>query len=297
MLTSPLMIATIIVHGGTGLVEEDRRVTCIKGCEKAAQIGFAVLVGGRSALDAVEAAVRVLEDDPEFNAGYGSVLNRDGVVEVDACITDGDLRIGAVGAVPWLRHPVTLARRILDRGEHAFLVAHGAVAFAREQGISCEGPETMIAPRAMMRHEHALRLQQVAEIGDTVGACAIDSHGRVAAATSTGGLNFKRPGRVGDSPIAGAGAYASSRVGAVSTTGHGESIMRMQMARSAADRLEATGSLEQAARGAVAELVERTRGEAGVILVDLAGRVGHYATRRMPWAAIVAGCPASGIDH
>src|SRR4051812_13907478 len=183
----------IIVHGGAGTVEDARRAGCIGGCERAAQAGWARLQEGGSALDAVEAAVRVLEDDPEFNAGYGSVLNRMGIVGVDACIMDGDLRAGAVGAVPWMRHPVTLARKLLEAGEHVLLVGGGALLYAREIGIAGEPPESMISPRSRARHEQELRDRAPTPgIGDTVGACAVDRDGRVAAATSTGGIPWKR---------------------------------------------------------------------------------------------------------
>ncbi|HWE31578.1 MAG TPA: isoaspartyl peptidase/L-asparaginase, partial [Polyangia bacterium] len=126
------MTAAIIVHGGAGDIEDARRARCIAGCEAAAAAGWARFDAGGSALDAVEAAVRALEDDEEFNAGYGAVLSRAGTVEVDACVMTGERAIGAVGAVPWLRHPVTLARRVLEDGEHVLLVGDGALAFARE---------------------------------------------------------------------------------------------------------------------------------------------------------------------
>src|SRR4051794_7762259 len=126
---------SIIVHGGAGTVEDERRPACLAGVERAAAAGWQVLDEGGSALDAVERAVRVLEDDPEFNAGYGAVLNRLGTVEVDAGIMDGELRAGAVAAVPWMRHPITLARRLLEAGEHVLLVGGGALLYARELGL------------------------------------------------------------------------------------------------------------------------------------------------------------------
>ena len=129
------MTAAIIVHGGAGEIEDARRDGCVAGCEAAAAAGWALLDGGGSALDAVEAAVRALEDDPQFNAGFGAVLSRAGTIEVDACVMTGARAIGAVGGVPWLRHPVTLARRVLEDGEHVLLVGDGALAFARELGI------------------------------------------------------------------------------------------------------------------------------------------------------------------
>jgi beta-aspartyl-peptidase (threonine type) len=288
----------IIVHGGAGTVEDERRQSCIAGCEEAARAGWQVLAGGGSALDAVEAAVRVLEDNPEYNAGYGSVLNRLGIVEVDACIMDGQLRAGAVGAVPWMRHPVTLARRLLDRGEHVLLVGGGALLFARELGISPDAPETMVAPRARARFEGEGGQSPAAQSGGTVGACAVDGAGRVAAATSTGGISGKRPGRVGDTPLVGGGTFADDEGGAASATGHGEAILRVVMTKGAIDRLRAGASADEAARAAVAEVERRTGTQVGIILVGRDGSVGHHsATPRMPWAAIAGGRPSSGAEH
>ncbi len=284
----------IIVHGGAGTVADERRAGCIAGVERAAQAGWEVLARGGPALDAVEAATRVLEDDPEFNAGYGAVLNRLGTVEVDACIMDGRLRAGAVGAVPWMRHPITLARKLLEAGEHVMLVGGGALLYAREHGLSGDPPDTMISPRARERHEKAL----TTGVGDTVGACAIDRDGGLAAATSTGGTPYKRPGRIGDSPLVGAGNYADERAGAASATGHGESIIRVVLCKGLADRLRAGATSDEAARAAIAELVERTGGEGGVIVVDKQGRVGHFtSTPRMPWAAVVDGRLQSGAEQ
>lgn len=293
------MTPSIIVHGGAGAVEDDRRARCISGCEAAAAAGWQVLERGGSALDAVCAAAAVLEDDPELNAGYGAVLNRAGEVEVDACVMDGALRAGAVAAVPWLRHPVALARRLLEAGEHVMLAGAGALAYARELGIEPESAGTLISPRARVRFEEArARTQSMRTPGDTVGACAVDSGGQVAAATSTGGTAYKRPGRVGDSPLVGCGNYADERAGAASATGHGESILRVVMCKGVIDRLARGASPDQAARAAVAELVERTGGEGGVIVVGKDGRIGHFtSTPRMPWAAIEGGVRTSGAEH
>ncbi len=291
------MKAAIIVHGGAGDIEDARRGRCIDGCVAAAAAGWAKLDGGGGALDAVEAAVRALEDDEEFNAGYGAVLSRAGTVEVDACVMTGERAIGAVGAVPWLRHPVTLARRVLEDGEHVLLVGDGALAFAREQGIAAESAATMVSPRAQARFlRHEGEANKRMRTGDTVGACAVDAAGRVAAATSTGGIPWKRPGRVGDTPLAGAGTWAEAGIGAASATGHGESIIRALMTRVAIDRLRAGATPDEAARAAVAELV-RVGGSGGVILVGSDGQVGHHtSTARMPWAAIVDGARASGAE-
>ncbi len=289
--------SAIIVHGGAGAIEDERRDGCVAGVERAARAGWVVLDSGGSALDAVGAAVHVMEEDPEFNAGYGSVLNEMGIVETDAAVMDGELRMGAVGAVPWMRHPVLIARHLLEREEHAFLVAGGALLYAKEHGFAPSAPETMISPRAKMRWLAAQEKAVKEQTGDTVGACAVDRAGRVAAATSTGGTLYKRPGRVGDSPLPGAGLYADSRAGAASATGHGESIMRVLMCKAAADAMRGGASPDEAARAAVAELVARTGGEGGVILVGLDGRIGHHtSTARMPWAAFENGVASSGAE-
>lgn len=290
------MKPAIIVHGGAGLVDLERIPACRAGCEAAARAGFAVLDGGGAAIDAVEAAVRVLEDDPQFNAGYGAVLDRDGRISVDAAIMDGALRAGGVGALPWVRHPVTVARRLLEEGEHVLLVGEGALAFAREHGIEPEPPASLITERSRVRweKERAGRLRPSAT-GDTVGACAVDARGHVAAATSTGGISWKRAGRVGDSPIPGAGNYADDLAGAASATGHGESILRVVMAKFAVDRLRAGVGAEEAARAAVDELGARVKGQGGIIVVDRSGAVAQARnTDAMPWAAIAGGRAENG---
>ena len=291
------MKPAIIVHGGAGAVEDARRDRCVDGCRQAAEAGWARLAAGAGALDAVEAAVRALEDDPEFNAGYGAVLTRAGTVEVDACVMTGERKIGAVGAVPWLRHPVTLARRVLEDGEHVLLVGEGALLFAREHGIAAEAPEALISPRAQARFTRREgERDKLKRTGDTVGACAVDARGGVAAATSTGGIPWKRPGRVGDTPLPGAGAWAEAEAGAASATGHGESIIRALMTRVAVERLRAGDDPDGAARAAVAELVARG-GAGGVIVVGADGRVGHHtSTPRMPWAAVVDGARDAGAE-
>jgi L-asparaginase / beta-aspartyl-peptidase len=287
----------IIVHGGAGEIEDARRDGCVAGCVAAAAAGWALLERGGAALDAVEAAVRALEDDPQFNAGYGAVLTRAGTIEVDACVMTGERQVGAVGAVPWLRHPVTLARRVLEDGEHVLLVGDGALAFAREVGIAAEPGEALVTARARARFERREGAQAARmRTGDTVGACAIDAAGRLAAATSTGGIPWKRPGRVGDTPIVGAGTFADAGLGAASATGHGESIMRALVTRVAIERLAAGAAPDAAVRAAVAELVARG-GSGGLILVAADGTIAwHTSTARMPWAAVVGGTASSGAE-
>ena len=290
------MTPAIIVHGGAGQVDDARLPACLAGCARAAAVGWRILVAGGGALDAVEAAVRVLEDDPEFNAGHGAVLNRAGEIEVDAALMDGALRVGAVGALAWVRHPIAVARRVLEEGQSILLCGAGALAFAREQGVEPESPELLVTPRSRARWEKE-RDGRLAPsgTGDTVGACAIDGTGRVAAATSTGGISWKRPGRIGDSPIPGAGLMADDQAGAASATGHGESILRIGMARGAIDWMRAGASAADAAQAAVDELGARVGGQGGIILVDRDGRIGHARnTNCMPWASVIDGREEGG---
>jgi L-asparaginase / beta-aspartyl-peptidase len=283
-----MIVPAIVVHGGAGALEPGREAGAQSGCAAAARRGLEVLAAGGSALDAVQAAVRALEDDPQFNAGVGSALTRDGTVEVDAAIMDGaTLRVGAVGAVRNLRQPIDVARAVLDDGEHVLLVGEGAWAFARERQLAQPvAPEIMITERARARLAAELRRRAAgAGGGGTVGACAIDADGHVAAATSTGGMSGKRPGRVGDTPLPGCGTWADDRGGAASGTGHGELIIRVTLTRQVVDALAAGVPAEAAARRALADLAERVGGEAGVICVDAAGRVGAArTTAAMPHA-------------
>jgi beta-aspartyl-peptidase (threonine type) len=274
----------MIVHGGAGRLAEDRHEIARAGVHAAATIGLEILAAGGSALDAVQAAVRVLEDDPEFNAGVGAVLTREGGVELDASIMDGSGRIGAVAAVPELRQPVDLARAVLDDGEHVMLAGEAAWRFASARGFARAHPDEMITPRARARHaEETARRSARPPEGGTVGAVAIDAQGRLAAATSTGGIAYKRPGRVGDTPLPGCGTWADDRGGAASATGDGEAIIRVTLTRRLVDALAAGVPAADAARAAIADLVARTGGTGGVIVVDRAARLAAaHCTDTMP---------------
>ncbi|MBL8621972.1 MAG: isoaspartyl peptidase/L-asparaginase [Myxococcales bacterium] len=281
------MIA-IVVHGGAGTIEPARHAAATAGCAAAARRGYARLAAGGAALDAVQAAVRALEDDPAFNAGVGAVLTRDGTVELDAAIMDGvDGRIGAIAAVPDLRRPIDLARAVLDDGEHVLLAGAAAWAFARRHGHAPAPPGTMVTARALARWR-AQRIERAAEVGGgTVGAVAIDGAGRLAAATSTGGILGKRPGRVGDSPLPGCGTWADRGL-AASATGPGEAIIRATLTRRLALAVEA-GATPAAAAAALLDEMIATGGAAagaGVIAVDRAGRIA--ATHRTPTMAFAA---------
>ncbi|MCI0484099.1 MAG: isoaspartyl peptidase/L-asparaginase [candidate division NC10 bacterium] len=265
------MKPVIVVHGGAGRVPEEDEEERWEGCRRAALAGWRRLLQGGSALDAVEEAVAFLEDHPLFNAGRGSVLNVAGEVEMDASLMDGkQFQAGAVGAVRNIRNPIRLARRVFEDGKHILLVAEGAERFARDSGMTGCSAEELVTERQRARWE----AMKDTNLG-TVGAVAVDGTGGVAAATSTGGLHRKRPGRVGDSALIGAGTYADGLWGAASVTGDGEAIMRVVLAKTAVDLLTGDRHPQDAARLAVAVLGERGQGEGGIILVDCKGRVGH----------------------
>jgi beta-aspartyl-peptidase (threonine type) len=277
-------VPALIVHGGAGADPNDAPHELREGIRAAVAAGWRVLAEGGRSLDAVEAAVRALEDAPRFNAGRGSVLTSRGTVETDASIMEGDeLRCGAVAAVSRIANPVTLARHILEDGRHVLLAGDGALAFARSVGMPECDPASLVTERRR-RQLHAA----TADLKGTVGAVALDGHGTVAAATSTGGVSGKLPGRVGDTPVIGAGTYADSSLGGVSCTGTGEAIMRVVLARRALDFLKEADDPDYAAHVAVDLLVEKGRGEGGLILLDSKGRIGYaQSTPFMPvgWMA------------
>jgi L-asparaginase / beta-aspartyl-peptidase len=271
----------IVCHGGSGDIPVARHDRLRAGVRAAAQVGHAILADGGSALDAVVASVRILEDDPEYNAGIGSALTRDGTVETDAAVMDGATqRIGAVAAVPDLGTAVALARAVLDAGEHALLAGPAALQFAAERGIAAATPGSLITERA-----RAALAKLPVRGGGTVGAVARDRAGCFAAATSTGGISGKRAGRVGDSPIPGAGTWADARC-AISATGDGEAILRVALARSIALRLDPPRGLAGATRDSLAELARITGGQAGVIAIAGSGWVALRLSQAMPIAWI-----------
>lgn len=272
--------AIIVVHGGCGERDPDEVSSGLPeggrlaGVRRACEAGAALLRTGGSALDAVEAAVRVLEDDPLFNAGTGSTLTAAGDVELDASIMDGEtLRCGGVAVVRDVRNPVSLARAVMERSAHALLAGPGASEFARQVGIPAHDNALLVTPRQRARWDAARRGATASRTG-TVGAVARDVRGHLAAATSTGGRSMKLPGRVGDSPLVGCGTYADDLLAAVSCTGNGEHIIRVTLARHAADLVGAGRSAMDAAREAIATLGRRTGGEGGLIVVGPAGEPG-----------------------
>lgn len=278
-------VPSIVVHGGAGAAPA-AATEFRSGIRAAVAAGWSALADGGRALDAVEAAVRTLEDHERFNAGRGSVLTEDGTVEMDASIMEGDrLGCGAVAAVSRVANPITLARRVLEDGRHVLLVGEGAHRFARAAGLPDCDPASLITERQRRRLAERSR-SAAAQAGaprGTVGAAALDRHGTAAAATSTGGMLGKRPGRVGDSALIGCGTYADSSLGAVSCTGDGEAIIRVVLARRALDYLKEADDPDYAAKVAVDLLVEEGRGEGGLILVDWRGRIGYaHSTPLMP---------------
>jgi beta-aspartyl-peptidase (threonine type) len=270
----------IIVHGGAGPIKDDSLPARLEGCKAAALAGWKILERGGAALDTVEAAAVVLEDNPLFNAGTGSALNSLGKVEMDAAIMEGaTLRAGSVAAVSGIKNPIKLARRILEDGRHVMLAGDGALMFARRIAFPECPPESLIVEGERKRWESK---------HGTIGCVAIDSAGKLAVATSTGGIFNKLPGRVGDSPLIGCGTYADEH-GAVSCTGHGEAIIRVVLARSAVDLVKNGLDSQSAAQQAMELLAAKTQSSGGLILIDRHGKIGYARnTTHMPVCAITA---------
>jgi beta-aspartyl-peptidase (threonine type) len=281
----------LVVHGGAWDIPGVAREACRAACRRALDAGHRILDAGGSALDAVEAAIIVLEDDPVLDAGSGSHLNLRGRVQMDAILMDGaTLDAGAVAAVERIRNPIRLARRVLEKSPHVLLAGAGAEEFAREQGIVLCRPEELITDSQQAAwqqcrlgaHDSA---HHFAQSHDTVGAVAIDSSGCLVAGTSTGGTCCKYPGRVGDSPLIGCGCYADNEAGAASSTGWGEAIMRIVMAKAAIDLLRAGSEPQAAADECIRRLRDRVHGTGGIILVDRQGRIATaFSTPGMAFA-------------
>jgi beta-aspartyl-peptidase (threonine type) len=287
-----------MVHGGAGSLDanDPDSAAHVAGCQAAARAGHAVLRAGGSAVDAAVAAVTVLEDNPLFNAGTGSALTEDGAVECDASVMSGQGAAGAVGAVRDIRNPVRLARLVMERTAHVLLVGAGAEAFAAKQGVRRTQAGALITDRMRAKWQAARAKAAAPGSGGTVGCVARDAQGRVAAATSTGGILLKLPGRVGDSAIIGAGTYADDRAGAASCTGLGEAFMKAAAAKLAVEAMLAGAPPDAAARQALAA-ARRYGGDGGIICADAAGRVGFaFNTPGMSRAAInTAGVETSGV--
>ena len=296
MPTDPVLV----VHGGAWAMPDDMVEAHLRGVRNALGSGWRVLETGGTALDAVEAAVVIMEDDETFDAGRGSFLNRDGKVQLDALIMDGaTLRAGGVGCVERVRNPVRAARKILSESPHVYFVGEGAEQFAAEHGVELCGNEELVIAREVER----LREYQAQQAGDgsakdgndlfapeishdTVGAVALDRAGNIAAATSTGGTLNKAPGRLGDSSLIGCGCYADNLSAAVSTTGWGEPIMKLVLAKWTADRVAAGNLPAWAAQEAMNYLKQRLNGHGGIIVLNAQGQFGiAHNTPRMAWAS------------
>jgi len=290
----------LVVHGGAWAMPDDMVEAHLRGVRNALGSGWRVLETGGTALDAVEAAVVIMEDDETFDAGRGSFLNRDGKVQLDALIMDGaTLRAGGVGCVERVRNPVRAARKILSESPHVYFVGEGAEQFAAEHGVELCGNEELVIAREVER----LREYQAQQAGDgsakdgndlfapeishdTVGAVALDRAGNIAAATSTGGTLNKAPGRLGDSSLIGCGCYADNLSAAVSTTGWGEPIMKLVLAKWTADRVAAGNLPAWAAQEAMNYLKQRLNGHGGIIVLNAQGQFGiAHNTPRMAWAS------------
>jgi len=269
----------LVVHGGAGserIAHDDpaHEARAREGLDEALQAGSAILSAGGTAVDAVEAAARSLEENACFNAGRGSVLTEQGVVELDAAIMEGRSRqAGAVSGIQTTRAPISLARRLMEHGPHVFLAGEAADRFAAAAGLEQVSNDFFILPERRRQLEEALAAGSDADPikYGTIGAVAVDVHGNVASATSTGGITAKRWGRVGDSPLIGAGTYADNRAGAISATGSGEYFIRAVAAHEVASRIRLGGAtLQEAIDGVLADIAA-LGGKGGLIGVTPEG--------------------------
>ncbi|KAM9803685.1 isoaspartyl peptidase/L-asparaginase [Neosynchiropus ocellatus] len=296
------MLPVVVVHGGAGVVPKERSEMSMSGVCSAARAGYVVLQAGGSSMDAVVEAVTHLENNPSFNAGCGSVLNANGDVEMDALVMDGKmLASGAVSAVQHIANPIQLARLVMDKTDHACLTADGASKFARTMGVPEVSQESLITEYARMRWRKNMAPganpveSQMGKMG-TVGAVALDRHGNVACATSTGGILNKMEGRVGDTPCIGHGGYADNNLGAVSTTGHGEAIMKVTLARLVLFYMEQGQSVQEASDSALAHMKSRVSGLGGVVTLDPQGNwTARFSSQQMSWAAAQSDTLHSGL--
>ncbi|XP_050932743.1 isoaspartyl peptidase/L-asparaginase isoform X2 [Lates calcarifer] len=299
------MSAVVVVHGGAWTIPDELAEASVNGVKAAACEGFSVLKRGGNAVDAVEAAVRAMEDNTVFNAGHGAALNTDGEVELDAIIMDGrTLASGAVSCVKNIANPVSLARAVMEKTAHIMLTGRGANMFAESIGIVTVPTETLVTEYEMKEWEkHKNYVTGVMEdfnsqwAHDTVGAVAVDCAGNVACATSTGGIRNKMVGRVGDSPIIGSGGYADNFTGAVSCTGHGESILKVTLARLILSHIEQGKSVADASQLSLQYMGDRVQGAGGAIVVSPSGKwAATFTTERMAWAAVENDVLWYGLD-
>jgi beta-aspartyl-peptidase (threonine type) len=308
----------LLIHGGAWAMPDDAVGAHERGIAAALEAGWAALHHGGSAVDAVEAAITVMEDDDTFDAGRGSFLTRDGRVQLDALLMNGaDLRAGGVACVERLRNPIQAARLVLDKSPHVYFVGTGAERFARQEGMTLIDNTDLIVPR---ERDRLMAFQKAEAAGehdttfsgkpgeaappsaqqshDTVGAVALDIHGNIAAGTSTGGTLSKSPGRVGDSSLIGCGCYADNQSAAVSLTGWGEPIMKLVLGKWAVDRVAAGSSPQDAASAAIDYLYTRLGGHGGIILLGPDGSIGlAHNTPRMAWGVATADGQQLGVTR
>ncbi len=284
-----------IAHGGAWDIPDQEVPGHLNGCRNAAEIGWEILKRGGSALDAVEAAIRSLEDDPAFDAGKGAWLNSAGEVELDAIIMDGaTLNNGAVAAIQHVRNPITVARMVMEHTPHSLLTGLGAEHFAQTQGIElCDEAELLTGQELerwkiiKAQKDFSVREAFSGKPHGTVGAVARDVHGHLAAGTSTGGTPNKLQGRVGDSPLIGCGCYADNASAGASATGWGESIMKVVLSKAVCDFVAQGLEAQQAVEKAIGVLADRAQGLGGLIVIDRFGQIGvSFNTPRMARAWI-----------
>jgi len=306
----------LLVHGGAWAIPPEDHAAHEAGVRAALEAGHAILMRDGSALDAVEAAVTILEDDPTFDAGRGSFLTSDGRVQLDALLMDGGrMKAGGVACVERLRNPIQAARLVLEQSQHVYFVGTGAEQFAASHGMALIENSELVMDRererlAQAKTRDAAGLADESFSGpddkgpetafkshDTVGAVALDAAGNLAAATSTGGTLNKTPGRVGDSSLIGCGCYADNLAAAVSLTGWGEPIMKLVLGKWATDRVAAGTAPEMAAREAISYLYNRLGGHGGIILLGPDGRFGlAHNTPHMAWGIATAAGVETGLN-
>lgn len=293
------MKVILVVHGGAGNIPDSRVVPKLNVMVESIRAGIIAMRDSNSAICASTAAVAVMEDDEAFNAGYGSVLTQSGLVQMDAAVMDGDsLNIGGVAAIERVKNPIFVAQRVLEVSPHCLLAGSGAQKFAQQHGFELVEPEALISPSAKIalstvkaskiRHQaisNETGQSQVESKRDTVGALAMDIRGNLAAATSTGGMTGKADGRVGDSPIVGAGFYAENKLGAVCTTGVGECLLKHLVAFRIAQKLDSSDPQKDVIRSSLNEMSARVGGDGGAIAIDCEGNISiDWNSRRMGWA-------------
>lgn len=289
------MKTALVVHGGAGIWTNtnNQRSRAAAVCVDAVRAGQFVLHTNGSALDAVEAAVIILENSPMLDAGRGSFLNAQGEIQMDALIMDGaTLNLGAVAAVQHIKNPICLAHALLQNKHHNFLVGTGAETYAKNAGIEFCAPQHLITDENfkdyLSRKEMINQIFPSSNLGDTVGAVALDIHGNLAVATSTGGTRHKSPGRVGDSPLVGSGGYADNSTAAVGATGEGESLMKIVISKQVCDYINHGFSAQEACNSAIQFLEDRVQGSGGLIAIDHHGNVGiAHNTHAMPYAFFI----------